>query len=302
MLRAMLGLIIGGGLFVTAAGAQTGLTTGTTSAGTQATPLSEQTPQENARSGSVSERAPGRIIDAARARHSALIAERLTARRTGQGSSQNTTTNTAATGASGGSPSSSGGIAGLINSLSSSGGLAGISGLLNGTSGLSGLSGLLGGSSGTTTNSGTTTGGSTSGSGGLGDLIRQRVEEGQAANGTAKTINSAQGADASASTEATTGGAVGRLQKSTQAREQSQTEEDPFRIRLADAVIGTVFDALAGGMLLPAFVDFLADGLRPVFGLPDPNATNANDNANDNGNTDTNDNTNDNSNDNGSTI
>ncbi|MBL8877511.1 MAG: hypothetical protein JNG88_00200 [Phycisphaerales bacterium] len=297
MLRAMLGLIIGGGLLATAVGAQSTSTTGAA----QVTPLSEQTPQENARSGSVSERAPGRIIDAARARHNALIAERLTARRTGESTNTATTTNTGTTGTTGGSSSSSGGIAGLINSLSSSGGLAGISGLLNGTSGLGGLGGLLGGSTGTT-NTTTTTDSSTGGSGGLGDLIRQRVEDAQAANGAAKTNNRAQSVHTTDTAATTAGGAVGRLQKSTQAREQSQTEEDPFRIRLADAVIGTMFDAIAGGMLLPAFVDFLADGMRPVFGLPDPNATNANDNANDNGNTDTNDNTNDNSNDNGSTI
>lgn len=260
MFRSLMGVFAAGCVCVAVAGAQ--------SAATQTTSLADQTPQENARSGSVAERAPGRIIDAARARHNALIAERLTARRNGESESSS---NTATSNSAGGTTRTSGSsVSGLINSLNSSGLLGSISGLLNGTSSLSGLSGLLGGDS-TAGLGGATT--ATGSSGGLADLIRQRVAEAQAGN--AKTINSntAQVQQSSTASQTTSGGAVGRLQKTTQGREQSQTTETPFRIRLADAVIGRIFDGISGGLLLPAFVDFLADGLRPIFGLPDPNAT-----------------------------
>lgn len=286
MFRSLLSIFAAGCACVAVAGAQ--------STTTQTTSLADQTPQENARGGSVAERAPGRIIDAARARHNALMAERLSSRRNGESTSSNQSVGSNGTA---GAPRTSGSsVSGLINSLNSSGLLGSISGLLNGTGGLNGLSGLLGG--------GSTSAGASSGSGGLADLIRQRVAEAQAGN--AKTINNAtaqvqQNTVASqTNTVASSGGAVGRLQKSTQSREQSQVEETPFRIRLADAVIGRIFDGISGGLLLPAFVDFLADGIRPLFGLADPNAT---DNTTDDTNNNNGGNSNDGSNNNGgSTI
>ena len=212
------------------------------------TPLADRTPADNVQAGAVRERAPGRVIDAARARHSLLAQQRLAAQRAGDTSGL-APEETASTG-SGGNP---------LNNLL--GNLLG-SGLLGGAGGLSDLLGGLTGSTGGTTG---TTGGSTGNANIPSNIppeaLQMIADAGIDINGLfGKSIQS-DGAAAGASAGA----------KDDQRAQTTDTTTEPkFVTRWADAMLNTLFTSLVIGFQTPDFINLLADFIRPVFIPPNP--------------------------------
>jgi hypothetical protein len=256
-----------------------------TSSAQSTTPLSERTPSQNVRGSAVRERAPGLTVNQARQRHAALIAERVTGSRSGSGS-QAASQASATAGTTGGTGSTLGGLAGLLSNPAISALIAQAS-----SSGL--LSQLTGGALG-----GLTSGGSLGGLT-LGATTNQPVQAGTPATSANPNIPPNVTPDVIALLESagidinevfpptqsgsstTTSQTSGQTRKSaqpaastatstkTEARSQQQSTDQPkFAVRWANAMLETTFTSLVLAFSSSAFVDLLADWLRPIF-LPE---------------------------------
>jgi hypothetical protein len=258
---------------------QTSTQTSTQSQTTDAKDLTTGTPQENAGSGRVAARAPGTWVQAAIARHSKLMAERLTAARFGQSSTASSQSSSSQTSTS--SQSGLSGLAGLLSLASQAGS----------TGSLSGLSGLLSGLTGATT--GTTTGFPAPANGTsytLDDLIRLGQLFG---GGTQTTTTTTTGGNTTAKSttrqvnQTAAGGAIGRLPKPEQRFQQSTTStttaETDFKTRWANAMLQTFFSALTLGLQSSQFIDLVKDALRPLV-LPTTENNDGNGSGNGSGN------------------
>jgi len=261
MLRHLSIAIIGICLVTLPANAQTGDSTGATS-------LTESSPQENARSGSVSLRSPGTWVRGALSRHGELKGLRLTGPRFGQPNTEEAELRFGSSGSS--SSSGLGSLGSLLNLAGSLG--SGSTGAIGDIGTL--LGSLVGGGSGST--SGSTTTGSGSGdvtipppSNGTSYTLQDLLAL-QDAYASQKSINSESDKTSTMQSqdEQTFGGAIGRLPKAED-RFQTTTEEgDSFKVRWANAMLQTMFSAVAVGFQSSPFIDALKDGLRPLFYPP----------------------------------
>jgi hypothetical protein len=271
MLRAFTAVCVVAGLLTLPVAAQT----------QNSTDLSSATPQENAAGGSVSLRSPGTWVRGAITRHTGLQGIRLTGPRFGQPNTEEAQLRFGNN--QSGTSSTTGGLSGLLDLLNQVGGIGGLSNLDLGN--LTNLAGGLTGTGGSTTGT-TTTGGSTDGASALADLIAL----GQTAGGTAKTANNALPSLPASQTPVKTGsltqtrngrtygGAIARLPKPEERFQTStpttttQPSEPSFGTRWLTAMTETFFSAVALGMQTPAFVNALADALRPLV-LPQSDQT-----------------------------
>jgi hypothetical protein len=206
----------------------------------------EHLPSVNVRASSVAARAPGTWITAARARYTGAVDD-------GVGAAD---ADSAESGSSTGSGSD---LSGLLGG--NAGGLGSLLSLLGGSTNLSslaGLTGLTGGSSavaGTqSTSTGALAGGSTTGTGTprytIDDLLAMRG--GSGSDSAAKVNSTAQ----------------------TKVDDRSQTTDDrPFRVRLLDSVLNTVFLGISAAFQSQDFIDIIKDQLRPIFFPQDASAT-----------------------------
>lgn len=242
--------------------------------------LTQSTPQENARAGSVSQRAPGNWIQNAIARHEEWIGIRITGPRAGQSAADNQPETEGTTQSTSDSSGSSSGLDALLSqygvsldSLASLGSLAGID-----------VGSLLGGSS------STTTGGSSA------DDVDPRLAgllalRDAMAAGNNKTINktisdSAKLVDTRASSERTFGGGIARLPKPEDRIQDTETERK-FVSRLAESWATTAFTVLAAGFQSTTFIEALKDLFRPLIVPSTTDNTDGTDNNNnDNDNND----------------
>lgn len=241
-------------------------TTGTTATGTPTTQtVGDNSPTENLLT--VGERAPGTVIDAARARHLRLRDNRLayqhgqdTGTGTTTGSGTGTTTTT-------GTTDLSDTLSGLINS----GGLGSLAGLLG--SGNLDLGSLLGG--GSTGSTGTSsTGTSTTGSNIPSNITPEviamlqgagfNIDELFPASGTQKAADRSQNLENSANSIL-----MDRWPGKIDAISQTTTEERSFgerwKTEMALTFFRTVFTAINAGLSQPAFIQNIADVLQPIL-------------------------------------
>ncbi|MCA9243934.1 MAG: hypothetical protein KDA32_08280 [Phycisphaerales bacterium] len=194
--------------------------------------VSDHAPAENVRGGALSARAPARIVDAARAQHAQFQQVRVNLRRANPGAEialpQATTTGSSSSGTTGNA---------LIDSL------------LGNFGGLSGLLGNLGG-----TNTGTSGNGTSNIPSNIPqeaiDLLRNAGIDINSLF--SKSINDSSGEKTDVRSQTTTDG----------------TTREKFLPRLFSSLISTTFTALTVGFQTPAFINVLADFLRPAFGLP----------------------------------
>lgn len=211
--------------------------------------LGDKPPSENVTGGNVNARAPGRIIDRARARHGALATARLAAQRGGD------------TSALLADDPGSGPSGGLLDDLLGSGllGALGGSGLDLGS-----ILGGLGGSTAPTTGTPGTTGGTSSG------LPPEVLAMLQAAGINPSDLNLSNA-------------------KQSNATQQSTTPDDDgdtpdFRVRWSNAMLTAFFTAIVAGISSSQFVDTIADVFAPIFNpAPPANNGNGNQNGGDNG-------------------
>lgn len=247
------GALIGISVFASSAIAQS--VTPVTDTTDTPTSLADRTPSENVRGGAVRERAPGNLITDARARHTELAADRRERQTSGNTGDGQTPDQGGISPAGGGS---SGGIGDLLSGALDSG-------LLDTLLGGGGLNGLLGG--------GTT--GATSG--GTGNLTPEAIQMLTDAGFNVGDFNLKQRDPAS---DATTVAKVGSRQQTIPGLPTDE-EEEPFRIRWADAMLSTIFTSLVFAFQTPDFISFLEDLIRPVIrpDLTDDNSNSKTNNA-----------------------
>ena len=197
--------------------------------------LDDRQPAENVRGGAVYERAPGRVVDFARARHMGLRDARLAAQRTGETSALAPEPGT---------------ITGLGSSQNPYLGL--ISSFLN-----TGLGGAFNTGTGDTGSAGGTSSGLPP------EVIQMLTSFGIDVN--SLNLKANQNSDADVTAPA----------KAAETSQASTTQEErDFVVRWADAMLSTMFTSLTVAVSLQNtdFVDLLKDLFRPLFGLEDPNA------------------------------
>jgi hypothetical protein len=199
--------------------------------------LADNSPADNATGGAVQERAPGRWIDAARARHRDLADARLAAQRSGD------TSSLAPEPISFGAADSLGGLLGgsltdLISTFLGSG---------------------LGGSIATPT-AGGQNGGTTGGGGDFSNLPPEVIQMLAGAGISLSDLNQKSIQDSGDSASDKT---ADRAQTS-----DSQTERD-FRVRWADAMLSTIFTSVAVALQSQDVIDGLKDLFRPLFTPPE---------------------------------
>jgi len=205
-----------------------------TSGSDSASTLADNQPAVNVRSGSVQERAPGRWIDFARARHMGLRDARLAAQRTGE------TYTLAPEPAAAGTSSSSGNL----------------------------LSNLLGGLSpdllGSLLNTGL--GGSTGSSGGeFSNLPPEVIQMLAGAGISLSDLNQKSNNDSSTIVE--------QPKESLRTQSSNTQEERDFVVRWGEAMLSTVFTSLAVAVQTTDFIDLIKDIFRPLFNLESPDAS-----------------------------
>jgi len=219
---------------------------GTTGTSDNTTSLADNPPAMNVRT--IQSRAPGRIIDAARARHIERSRARLAAQR-----NRDTSVLLPAADNQGAAGFNSGGLfGGLANSLLQTlfGGALGGTGSLGGTGTTGGLSfgNLLGpGSAG-----GTSTGGTTGT--GLGNLPPEVLQ-----------MLQSFGIDPKDLANLKTNQPPADKQESRFQSTDDTTQQRKFIVRWADAMAQTFFAAITVGMQSQDFVNMLKDALRPLF-------------------------------------
>ena len=234
------------------------------------TSILDRSPSENASVGAAAARGPASWVARARARHNQLIQSRVTANP--QIDDPRNFGNSGSTGSS--ATDLLGGLAGLLGGTGGSS----ISDLLNlaGSFGIdtSNIGGLLSGQQ----TPAATTGGDLNTPEGSG-ISQGDVADAGAEDALAQLLALRDGLDSADSRsqvrDDTSAGdefnSFGFLKDDP--RSQQQTDDEPkFAVRLVDSWMNTVFTALTIGMQTPAFIDTLADGLRSIFGLPDPDA------------------------------
>jgi hypothetical protein len=199
----------------------------------------DRPPADNVRGGAVRERAPGRIVDFARARHLGLRDARLAAQRTGD------------TAALAPEPAAAGGLGGSLSSL-----LGGsFSSLLN-TFLNSGLSGALGGQGGT----------SGSDFSNLPPEVLQMLAD---AGISLSDLNQKQREDSGAES-------VDLAKSSSRAQTSGGQEQPRFIVRWADAMLSTFFTAITVGFQTQDFIGLLKDAFRPLFIPPETSSDGSN--------------------------
>lgn len=232
------------------------------------TGLADRSPAENVRADAVRERAPGRVIDQARARHGALRDMRAAAQRTGETSML--------------APEAP--ADGIGNSLSNLFG-GSLSSLLT-TFLNSGLSGALGGALGNQTGAGQLplaggqSGSGATGSGGV-DLsglppeVIQLLANSPAGADLGLTRKSMDDSDAASAPQP----------KTSQRMQADGDQQQPdFVVRWADAMLSTIFTAVTVGLQTQDFIDLLKDVFRPFF-IPESSGADATDGTAANGDT-----------------
>lgn len=197
---------------------------------------SRQPVLDKVRAGALRERAPGRTIQEAIARHNELQDERLGFGDRDDDDDEDTPPTP--------EPFDNG-LGGLLDSF----GLGGLSGTLDS---LGGLLGTAGGSTGTTAggSTGTTAGGSLQTLLDLRDSLSRRP-----INAGGGETDAASGATLNPLTAQTNNGGTGEL---------------PFRTRLVNSWLGAFFTALTFGFSSADFVDLIAVNLQPLFTPLDP--------------------------------
>lgn len=221
-----------------------------------------------------SEETPQDWVNAARTRHSAIQAARITNPRGGEfaGTTDGLDSSESTTSSSSSSVSS---LLSLVSSLTGSS-----------SSSLSGLLGSLTGSTGTSTSTSTSTSGSTTS---LADLIALR----DSLAASSKQLDSAQTSttDTTDTTDTTLAydtrdgsGAIGRLPK-FEATSQTSTSDRKFIDRWADSMADSFFTAMAVGFQTSQFQTFLEEQLKAIF-FPTTDGTNNTDGNSDGNNND----------------
>lgn len=190
--------------------------------------LADRQPTENVRGGAVYERAPGRVVDFARARHMGLRDERLAAQRSGDTSPLLPEPGTLA---GLGSFSSSNPLLGLISSFLNTG---------TGTSG------------GTSTPA--TTGGNTSGL--PPEVIQMLTSFGIDLN--SLNLRATQDTDA---------GATAPAKEAETSQAATTQEERDFIVRWADAMVSTLFTSLVLAVQTTDFIELIKDAFRPLLNM-----------------------------------
>jgi hypothetical protein len=246
----------------------------TTTTTDDATDLGAHSPRENAGGGSVRARAPGNLVNEARARHSELAATRLAYQR-GSGSLDASTSSNNETSAS---TSGSGGLTDLLGSLLGSGGLSNITSLL----GSGGFEGLLGGGSGAATGDTTTNPNIPSNltpeaialleSAGfnINDLFPSDTSDGSGtpAGGGAKATEGRQ-----ADSDSAVNLMLDRTWKGHGRAQTTDTPEPSFRIRWMNSLLTTFLTSLTVGLQTPAVIQSIEDKwIRPLFEQLNPPA------------------------------
>ncbi len=217
---------------------------------------------------------PGSWVQAAIARHKALIALRVNAPRGGEAAGDRSSLPASST--TGTSPMLNGGSTTLDNLLS----LVGGSG-----SSLSALAGLLGASATSTGPNVTAPGTATDPR--LAALLALRDANKSASTEKMSTASQQSSSTATSSSSSTTrvgGAAVNRLPKAEQRLQSSSTNataETPFAARWASAMLSTFFTAVTAGFQSTGFITFLKDGLRPLM-YPTDASGNGSDSGNNN--------------------
>lgn len=205
---------------------------GSSDSGGTDTSVADRHPSENVRGGAVRERAPGRTIDLARARHRELRDARLAAQRSGETSA-------------------------LAPEPAATSGSGSLGDLLGGS-----LGDLLGGSLGSVVNTlfNTGVGGTSTPSSGT-DLSNLPPEVIQMLEGAGINLSdlTQRSRDDATTVDTTTS------KTSSRAQEIIPQEERDFVVRWADAMLSTFFAALTVGFQTPDFIDVLKDLFRPVL-------------------------------------
>lgn len=191
---------------------------------------------------------PGSWVRAAIGRHNTFIDLRVNAVRGGGQAGFLSSS-------SGTGTSSSGSLSGSLGSLGSLLDLAGGLGGLGGLGSLTGTSGT--GSSGSTTGQDFT----------LADLLAMAEGVQQPRSDAATTADPKSTQFQQQSTTRVGGAAINRLSK-PEDRGQETTDEPEFKIRWADAMLTSIFSALALGLQSTAFIQALEDALRPIIYPP----------------------------------
>jgi hypothetical protein len=203
-------------------------------------------PGPKVRGGAVRARAPGRVVNEARARH--------TGESTRTGSYFNTGESTSSTGTSNTSGSGSGSSSGLFGGLD----LASLLGQFANSGLLPSLLNATGGSTAGSTGSSQSSGSSsTSGTGNSNIPSNLTPEVLQMLQGAGIDINDLYPPDDSNSSSSSTA--------KTASRSQQTQEETPFAVRWGNAVLQTTFAAIVLAFQTPDFRELLADMLRPIF-------------------------------------
>lgn len=267
-------IMIVGGALLWAVVSVTGQTSGTLT-NSNSNSLDGNSPSDNLRS--AASRRPGLMIQAATARHRALINDRVN---TPQDS--NTNSNTGAGTVGSGTTADFGGT-----NLGGLGDLTGLLSLFGGTD-LASLLGSFTGGVGGTTNATSNTApegstGTTTGNDATTDTSADALENFTPANGTEFTVE-----DLIRLRDTT----AGTSKLINQAQTSQPTTDRSFKLRLADRLVTTTFTALNAALRTRPVIDAFKNGLRPLF----PGAS---DDDNDNGNGNSNSNTNSSNGDNG---
>ncbi|MCK4342867.1 MAG: hypothetical protein KAY37_14210 [Phycisphaerae bacterium] len=216
--------------------------------------LTTASPQQNARTGRVSARAPGNWIKAAIARHNEFIGLRVNGPRFGNAAADNQPDH-----ANTGGSTSSGGFGSLFDLAGS------LAGGLDSFGGLGNLGDLFGGGTSVDTGGPSASGGSQYT---IEDLlaIRDAYADLEGAN---KTINN-KTTNESTSTQTrygrTFGGAIARLPKAEERfQDIESTEERSFKARLLESWATTFFGAVTLAFQTDAFVQGLKDLIAPLY-------------------------------------
>lgn len=229
------GLILAGAAHAQSTTGQTTTTTPT---------LASQAPAQNVRAGSVSARAPGLVIDAARARHTELRNARLALQQSGG--------ERAETENSSGSDSSN---SSSIESLLSSFGLGSLGSMDIGT--ISSLLGSTGGTTGTTTSTGSTTNSN------IPSNLTPEVLAALSAAGI--NINELYPPDEGDTSGSKTMSSTGNSKDSDRSQTTGEDDEPKFVTRWTNSMLSTFFTAIVIGMQTPDFIELLANNLRPIL-------------------------------------
>lgn len=216
--------------------------------------ITQGPPGPKVRGAAVRARAPGRVVNEARARHTGESTRTGSYFNTGESAGQTggSSNNTTGTGSSSGSGLFGGlDLAGLLSQFANSGLLPS---LLN----------SAGGSTNGTPGAGPSTGSSsTSGSGNIyGTTGNSNIPS----NITPEVLQMLQDAGININDVFPSGsGGTGTSTAKMASRSQQQEEETPFAVRWGNAVLQTTFAAIVLAFQTPDFRELLLDMLRPIF-------------------------------------